>query len=85
MKDTLLTNRESLILKSLIMTFVETASPVGSRYLSKVHNNQLSPATIRNVMMDLEDKGMVVQPHTSAGRIPTDLGYRYYVNDLMMV
>lgn len=80
-----LTNRESLILKSLITTFVESAAPVGSRYLSKVHHNRLSAATIRNVMMDLEDKGLVAQPHTSAGRIPTDLGYRYYVDGLMMI
>lgn len=85
MKEPVLTNRESMILKSLITTFVDSAAPVGSRYLSKIHNNQISAATIRNVMMDLEDKGLVSQPHTSAGRIPTDLGYRYYVDDLMMI
>jgi len=85
MREPALTNRESLILKSLVMTFVESAAPVSSRYLSKVHNNRLSAATIRNVMMDLEDKFLVAQPHTSAGRIPTDLGYRYYVDDLMMI
>ena len=85
MAETALTQREGFILKSLVINFVNFATPIGSRLLSKVSNNRLSPATIRNIMMKLEDKGLVTQPHTSAGRIPTDLGYRCYVNDLMMM
>lgn len=85
MSESLLTQRESVILKSIIINFVDCAIPIGSIFLSKTHRNRLSPATIRNVMNDLETKGLVTQPHTSAGRIPTDLGYRYYVNDLMMI
>ena len=78
-----LSNRESSILQSIIQAFIGKASPVGSRYISKEFN--ISPATIRNVMMDLEEKGFITQPHTSAGRIPTDKGYRYYVDGLMKV
>lgn len=85
MAQAILTNRESFILKSLVINFIDCGVPIGSRFLSKIYNNRLSAATIRNVMMDLDDKGLVSQPHTSAGRIPTDLGYRYYVNDLMKV
>jgi len=84
MTDYILTQRESFILKSLVINFVNSATPIGSKFLSKANRNRLSPATIRNVMMELEEKGLVTQPHTSAGRIPTDLGYRYYVDDLMM-
>jgi len=85
MSEPILTQRESFLLKSLIRNFVDFATPIGSRFLSKANNNQLSAATIRNIMMDLEEKGLVAQPHISAGRVPTDLGYRYYVNDLMMI
>lgn len=85
MAESILTQRESSILKSLIVNFVNNATPIGSRFLSKAFKNWLSPATIRNIMMDLEEKGLVAQPHTSAGRIPTDLGYRCYVDDLMMM
>lgn len=85
MGEPILTQRESFILKSLIMNFVDCATPIGSQFLSKAYRNRLSSATIRNVMMELEGKGLVTQPHTSAGRIPTDLGYRYYVNGLMMM
>lgn len=81
----ILTNRESSILKSLIINFVDCGIPIGSQFLSKIYHNRLSSATIRNIMADLEDKGLVTQPYTSAGRIPTDLGYRYYVNGLMIV
>ncbi len=63
--------------------YVETAEPVGSRYISRKLN--LSSATIRNVMADLEDLGYIMQPHTSAGRSPTDKGYRYYIESLMHV
>ena len=85
MVESILTQRESFILKSLVINFVNSATPIGSRFLSIANKNRISPATIRNVMMDLEEKGLVTQPHISAGRIPTDLGYRYYVNDIMMV
>lgn len=85
MSESILTQRESFILKSLVINFVNCATPIGSRFLSKANKNRLSSATIRNVMMDLEEKGLVTQPHTSAGRIPTDLGYRYYVDDLMLM
>lgn len=64
----------------LVECYVETAAPVGSRFLAKRFNLGLSPATIRNVMNDLEEMGYLSQPHTSAGRVPTDLAYRYYVN-----
>ena len=80
-----LTYRESSILNSLVKSFVKTAMPIGSKYLAKTVRQNVSPATIRKVFMCLEKKGLVTQPHTSAGRIPTDLGYRFYVNDLMKV
>jgi heat-inducible transcriptional repressor len=85
MSESILTQRESFILKSLVINFVNCATPIGSKFLSKANKHRLSSATIRNVMMDLEEKGLVTQPHTSAGRIPTDLGYRCYVDDLMMM
>jgi len=78
-----LTERESIILESLIYNFIKTATPIGSRFLSKKLSSKLSPATIRNVMLDLDEKGLISQPHTSAGRVPTDQGYRIFVNDLM--
>lgn len=75
--------REAAVLREVIHTFILTARPVGSRTLSKIPDMDLSPATIRNVMADLEDRGLLAHPHTSAGRVPTDLGYRIYVNFLM--
>ena len=80
-----LDERERQVFLSIVQTFIESAEPVGSRYLSKYTDLNLSPATIRNVMMDLEEKGFLCQPHTSAGRIPTDSGYRLYVDGLMDV
>ncbi|MDP8228260.1 MAG: heat-inducible transcriptional repressor HrcA [Candidatus Electryoneaceae bacterium] len=80
-----LTSRERLILRSVIHNYILSASPVGSRTLAKRYNVNLSAATIRNTMSDLEDKGLLYHPHTSAGRIPTDLGYRIYVDDMMHV
>src|SRR5690606_20516659 len=68
---------------AVIRTYVETAEPAGSRTVAKRHGLGVSPATIRNTMSDLEEKGFLFHPHTSAGRIPTDLAYRYYVNTLM--
>ena len=63
--------------------FIESAEPVGSRTIAKIHPGHLSPATLRNVMADLEEQGFLSQPHTSAGRVPTDKGYRFYVNHLL--
>ncbi|MDW7680656.1 MAG: heat-inducible transcriptional repressor HrcA [bacterium] len=80
-----LTYRENSIFGCLVKNFVRTASPIGSAFLAQTIQSSISPATIRNVLMNLEDKGLVLQPYTSAGRIPTDEGYRYYVNDLMKV
>lgn len=78
-----LDERKKKILNAIIQTYQETGEPVGSRTISKYSDLKLSSATIRNEMSDLEDLGLIVQPHTSAGRIPTDKGYRYYVNHLM--
>lgn len=75
--------RKELILKSVIESYIETSEPVGSRTLSKLPEISISPATIRNEMADLEEMGYIMQPHTSAGRIPTQAGYRYYVDYLM--
>ncbi|MCG3121578.1 MAG: Heat-inducible transcription repressor HrcA [bacterium] len=80
-----LSERERLILNSIVENFVHNAVPIGSRYLSKKTGMDMSPATIRNVMMDLEEMGFLTQPHTSAGRVPTDKGYRFYVDSLMLV
>ncbi len=72
--------RARRVLTAIIETYVETGEPVGSRPLTKKHGFNLSPATIRNIMADLEDLGLLTQPHTSAGRVPTEKGYRYYVD-----
>src|SRR5881409_4047443 len=74
-------HREVLI--AVIREYVDSAEPVGSRVLAKRHFPTLSPATIRNAMADLEEMGFLAQPHTSAGRVPTDKGYRYYVDGLL--
>lgn len=78
-----LDDRKSKILQAIIKTYLETGEPVGSRTISKYADLNLSSATIRNEMSDLEELGYIIQPHTSAGRIPTDLGYRLYVDQLM--
>ncbi|KIR03399.1 heat-inducible transcription repressor hrcA [Lachnospiraceae bacterium TWA4] len=78
-----LDERKAKILIAIIQTYQETGEPVGSRTISKYTDLKLSSATIRNEMSDLEDMGLIIQPHTSAGRIPTDKGYRYYVDQLM--
>ncbi len=77
-----LDERAASLLKALIREFVQTSRPVGSRRLAKIHHEDLSSATIRNVMADLEEMGFVTQPHTSAGRVPTVKGYRFYVDTL---
>ncbi len=78
-----LSHREKVILRCIIEEFIHTANPIGSRYISKSSDINLSPATIRNVMSDLEDLNYLTHNHTSSGRIPTDKGYRYFVNELM--
>ena len=78
-----LDDRKVTILKAIIKTYLETGEPVGSRTISKYTELKLSSATIRNEMSDLEELGYIVQPHTSAGRIPSDKGYRFYVDQIM--
>ncbi len=78
-----LDERKQTILFSIIKTYLETGEPVGSRTISKYTDLNLSSATIRNEMSDLEEMGYIIQPHTSAGRIPSDKGYRFYVDRLM--
>lgn len=78
-----LDGRKVTILKAIIKTYLETGEPVGSRTISKYSDLKLSSATIRNEMSDLEEMGYIIQPHTSAGRIPSDKGYRFYVDQLM--
>jgi transcriptional regulator of heat shock response len=73
--------REEAVLEIIVRNYTESAEPVGSRFVARKLG--LSSATIRNVMSDLEEEGFLMHPHTSAGRIPTDKGYRYYVNSLM--
>jgi heat-inducible transcriptional repressor len=71
------------VLREIIVQHIDSGEPIGSRTLAKCGKFQLSPASLRNVMADLEDLGYLQQPHTSAGRIPTDRGYRYFINHLM--
>ena len=78
-----LDERKRKILKAIIQTYLETGEPVGSRTISKYSDLKLSSATIRNEMSDLEEMGYIIQPYTSAGRIPSDMGYRLYVDELM--
>ncbi len=80
-----LTDRERQVLEAVIQSYVETAEPAASRTLSRHFGLGVSPATIRNTMSDLEEKGFLFHPHTSAGRIPTDLAYRVYVDSLLHV
>lgn len=75
--------RKVKILKAVIQNYLETGEPVGSRTISKYTDLNLSSATIRNEMADLEEMGYILQPHTSAGRIPSDAGYRFYVDNMM--
>jgi len=76
-------DRKVKILKAIIKSYMETGEPVGSRTISKIAGLNLSSATIRNEMSDLEDMGYIIQPHTSAGRIPSDKGYRFYVDEIL--
>lgn len=79
----MLTKRELIILQTIIDDFIDTAHPIGSRALSKKKHIDLSPATIRNVMADLEDIGLLEKTHSSSGRIPSEKGYRYYVDHVI--
>ncbi len=78
-----LDDRKKKILLAIIKTYLDTGEPVGSRTISKIEGLELSSATIRNEMADLVEMGYIIQPHTSAGRIPSDKGYRFYVDQLM--
>lgn len=75
--------RKNKILRAIVQDYITTAEPVGSRTIAKKFDLGISPATIRNEMADMEEMGLLEQPHTSAGRIPLDAGYRYYVDCLM--
>jgi len=77
--------RAAHLLKTLIERYVADGQPVGSRALSRQSGLDLSPATVRNVMADLEEMGFIASPHTSAGRVPTPRGYRFFVDTLMVV
>ena len=77
--------RSQILLKTLIERYIVEGQPVGSRALSRYSGLELSPATVRNVMSDLEEMGFITSPHTSAGRIPTALGYRFFVDSLLTV
>src|SRR5205085_7793471 len=79
-----LTDRERRVLAAVIQSYVTTAEPAGSRTLSRRFGLGVSPATIRNTMSDLEDKGFLTHPHTSAGRVPTHKAYRVYVDGLLV-
>ncbi|ACM19465.1 heat-inducible transcription repressor HrcA [Geotalea daltonii FRC-32] len=83
--DEQLSPRGRQILEAIIEDYIVTAEPVGSRTITRRHPMALSPATVRNVMADLEEMGFLASPHTSAGRIPTDKAYRFYVNSLLSV
>ncbi len=80
-----LNERKRTILKSIIDDYIQSAQPVGSRTIARKHELGLGSATIRNEMADLEELGYITQPHTSAGRIPSDKGYRFYVENLMQI
>src|SRR5436305_10368062 len=77
-----LKSRHEEILNAIVRTYIETGEPIASRALSRRRGNTLSPATIRNAMADLADEGYLSQPHTSAGRVPTEKAFRYYVSSL---
>jgi len=81
----LLKERETLVLKTVLAQYIHTGEPVGSRTVAKLSGLNLSPATIRNLMLELEERGYLRQPHTSAGRVPTPLGFRYYVDRILPI
>src|SRR4029078_1319226 len=79
----MLNERAQSLLKTLVERYITEGQPVGSRALSKYSGLDLSPASIRNIMADLEEMGFVASPHTSAGRVPTPRGYRFFVDTLL--
>src|SRR5262245_14223213 len=81
----MLDQRAQILLKTLVERYIADGEPVGSRALSKFSGLELSAATVRNVMADLEEMGFIASPHTSAGRIPTPRGYRFFVDTLLTV
>src|SRR5207237_4064272 len=81
----MLDQRTRHLLKTLVERYIADGEPVGSRALSRQSGLDLSPATIRNVMADLEEMGFIASPHTSAGRIPTTRGYRFFVDSLLVI
>ena len=81
----MLSERARILLKSLIERHISDGQPVGSRALARFSGLDLSPASIRNIMADLEEMGYIASPHTSAGRVPTPLGYRFFVDTLLTV
>src|ERR1700749_4661958 len=78
-------DRKLEVLRAIVEDFIATSEPVGSKALAERHSLGVSPATIRNDMAALEEEGLIAQPHTSAGRVPTDAGYRLFVDRLTMV
>ena len=78
-----LTDRERQVLDAVVRTYVDTAEPAGSRTVARSFNLGISAATVRNTMSDLEEKGYLFHPHASAGRVPTDIAYRFFVDRLM--
>ena len=83
--NSMLDKRAQILLKTLVERYIAEGQPVGSRTLSRYSGLELSPATIRNVMSDLEELGFIASPHTSAGRVPTPAGYRFFVDTLLVV
>ena len=83
--DIHLSHRAETLLQALIRRYVDGGEPIGSRTLSREIGIELSPATIRNVMADLEELGLIHAPHTSAGRVPTPLGYRVFVDTMLKI
>src|SRR5574342_109511 len=81
----MLNDRAQALLKTLVERYIAEGQPVGSRALSRYSGLDLSPASIRNVMADLEEMGFIASPHTSAGRVPTARGYRFFVDTLLTI
>ena len=84
-RDDQLTERERTVLSLTVLHHIRTGEPIGSRFLAQRLDLDVSPATIRNTMADLEEKGYLRQTHVSSGRVPTDLGYRFYVDEVVGV
>ena len=83
MKEAIYKQRKDTVLGIVVNAYIKTMTPVSSSYIVDEHHLDLSPATIRNILAELEEDGFLTHPHTSAGRLPTQKGYRYYVDNLM--